>query len=270
MPKEPKRLKKPRANSPWKDDHILTVYELAKDGLSEVKMASALGVAIRTFRQWRLRYPLFHLAIKRGKSLTVKTDGTPVTFGEYVFNRLPDDLKSLWEEIHECQNQPNGVRRMEALFSQRGGMRARQHLFLYAFTSSGFNASKACQKIGISCSTLDHWINHDPDFPKLMDEIHWHKGNLFETALIRKVQEGDTSAIIHTAKTFNKDRGYGVSKEINVKQEITHNIQLVSLTDLQLPIDVRIQLLNALRDKKEKDKPTLISTRNLANRDLSE
>jgi len=81
-----------------------------------------------------------------------------------------------------------------------------------------------------------------------VDEIHWHKANYFESAFIGRVAAGDTPAIIHAVKTKCRHRGY------NDKIEVEHsgtigNEHTFSITDLDLDVDTRKKVLEALRKK---------------------
>lgn len=234
----------------WSNRHYVTAYEYARAGLNEGQLAEAMGINRLTLRKWREDDPDFHEAILRGRSFREKTSGATISFHEYVYQRLSPELQLLWNEIAACQSAPNGMMRMEAIFSEQG-IRVRQHLFLYALTSTNFNASEACRRVGISKSTLDDWIKRDPNFSKLMDEIHWHKGNFFEDKLINLVDAMEPAAVIMANKTFNKSRGYGT--EINVKHsgQVNHAHAVLTVGELQLPLNVRQAILSAMRNKQE-------------------
>jgi len=229
----------------WCEDYYVTAYELARSGLSDNKIAEAMGVSLGTLRDWRIEFPAFTNAIRRGKAFATKQNGT-VTFRDYVYKRLPPDLRELWDKINACERHTNGIQKIEALFAEQG-LRARQHLFLYALTASNFNASLACRKVGISRQTMLDWKERDPSFSVLLDEIDWHKGNFFESALIRAVKEGDTSTIMMANRTFNKNRGYGTKVEVEHTGEVNHNLNIVNLDAITLPIEVRRQLLEAIK-----------------------
>jgi hypothetical protein len=162
-----------------------------------------------------------------------------------------ETLRELWDEINECEHLENGVERVEALLKGHG-IRARQHLFLYALTQSMFNVSQSLRKLGISRKTFENWVANDPDFAELMDEIHWYKENFFEQAFIGRVAAGDTHAIIHAVKTKCRSRGYNDKVEIEHSGTITHE-NTVSIVDLDLPAETRRQVLDALRAKMAAD-----------------
>ena len=138
---------------------------------------------------------------------------------------------------------------MERLLDN-AGKRARQHLFLYALTASNFNASEACRKVNISRKTFENWVTTEPEFGQLIDEMHWHKKNFFESALVGLIRSGDSSATIFANRTLNRDRGYNEKFELEVKGQVNHaHAHIVQIDDLNLPIKVRRLILEAMRDE---------------------
>lgn len=227
----------------------VAIFQLAKDGCSNLQIAKTLGVTGKTLKHWVRIKPAVADAIKRGRGGREK--GNDVTFHEYIYQNLPLKLRKLWDEIEACEKLPNGVERTEALLKNHG-KRTRQHLFVHALTSSLFNVSASLRKIGVPRSTFETWKLQDPDFSSLLDEIHWHKKNFFEQAVMGRVAAGDTAAIIHVAKTQLRDRGY------NDKVEIVHSGTVdtgstFDISDLDLPIETRKIVLAALRAKQAKD-----------------
>ena len=221
----------------------VTAYELARDGLSDEQIALTLGVAGKTFRIWCSRRPALGDAVARGRHR--RDPGNELTFHQYIYDHLSPELRRLWGEINACEELENGVERIEALLGDHG-IRARQHLFLYALTQSMFNVSQSLRKLGIPRKTYEHWCSGDPEFAELMDEIHWHKANYFESAFIGRVSAGDTAAILHAVKTKCRDRGY------NDRVEVVHSGSIaapgaVSIAELDLPLEVRRAVLDALR-----------------------
>lgn len=97
--------------------------------------------------------------------------------------------------------------------------------------------SNACAKAKISRKTYYNWYNSDPDFQAKADEIKDLTDDFFEAALIKKVKDGDTSAIIFCAKTRLKHRGYSERFEITGANgddvSVNHNVSIDSLTDEQ-------------------------------------
>lgn len=225
---------------------LLTIYEGARDGLSDTQIAALCGITQQAFGNWKKRRPPVRDALARGRAFAA-AHSVPA-FLDFVYQRLPEELKPLWEEINAMDLEDAPPARLEAFFS-RNGVRARQHLFLYALVSNCFNVSEAMRKIGLNRKALDHWRKFDPGFAELMDEIHWHKQNFFESALLQRVEAGDTQAIIFANRTQNRDRGYNDKLDINLQGEVKHAHAHFSVDELNLPIETRRQLLTAIREK---------------------
>lgn len=248
----------------WKNTHYVTVYTLAKQGMASTTIAKALGVDPHTFKDWRRKDEALRDALERGRD-SAETNSAE-TFANYVYNQLPARLKRLWDEINRCAKEANGVERMEALLKESGES-ARQHLFLYALTARAFNISAACKAVNITTACFRKWCTNDPDFQMLMDEIHFHKKNFFEAALVKLVRKGDASATIFVNKTVNRDRGYNEKVDINVTHHKGDNGGL-RLEDLDLSVECKREILLAIRKKKELDnpKPAAIEYKRVGNR----
>lgn len=82
-------------------------------------------------------------------------------------------------------------------------------LFIQAFQKSFGNISKACEKIGVSRQTYYDWRNDDPMFLEAVKNVKDGAVDMAETALLKQITEGNTTAIIFYLKTQAKDRGYG-------------------------------------------------------------
>jgi hypothetical protein len=225
------------------------IFNYARQGFSLSQIASLVGVSFQAFQLWREKHELVVEAIKQGKAEYTR-NGKTQTFKEYVFDRLPEHLKELWDQIDACEEKQNGPERIDALLNDQG-KKARQHLFLYALTASSFNASEAMRKVCINRATLNHWKDNDPDFATLMDEIHWHKGNFFENTLINACQNQEPAAIIFANRTFNKDRGYGAKLEVEVSGQVNHIHAVVDLDKLSLSIECRKEILAAVKQQEE-------------------
>lgn len=230
----------------WSDEFYVTAFELAKGGFSDNKIAKAMGVTTLTLDNWRETFPAFENAIKRGRAYLKNPDGSTRTFRDFVFNRLSDEHKQTWLEINDLESAESPVLAIEELLNTRG-VRARQHLFFYAFVASNFSASFACRKVNISRDTLSHWINNDPDFTSLFDELHWLKGNFFEESLVDLVAQGDVHATIFANSTFNRDRGYGKTVDVNVQGTVQHVVATIDIDTLKLPLETRRTILAAYR-----------------------
>lgn len=91
--------------------------------------------------------------------------------------------------------------------------------FLEVFKKALGNISVACNNSGIERVTYYRWYESDPDFRAKADAVKEIRKDFIESALDKKIQEGDTTAIIFAAKTQCKDRGYVEKQELKVETE---------------------------------------------------
>ena len=228
----------------WKDEFVFIVHELAKGGMVERKMAKILGISFETFTRWEGKKKLFGMAVKRGRKLFRKEDGSTFSYKDFVVGRLSDDAREVWDKINRCDRVKNGVERIEAILSERG-RRMRQQLFVKAWFSSNFSFSSALRKVNISRSTFELW-KKDPEFLGLVEEMGQIQGDFFEEHLIMLVAGGDTSATLMANQTYNRKRGYGAKVEVEVSGEIQHNV--VKIDTLGFTLKERKWLLNKVRN----------------------
>lgn len=259
-----KKGQRVRLLSKYREEFAIDAYIYAAMGMVDKKVAQALDIEIATFHAWTDRYPAFRYAIAKARD---GQNGGVETFQEYVYKRLSPAMQEAWDHLCAWEQLPNGIERIEAMLSERG-VRARQQLWVHAMVQRNFNASEANRAVNISRTTLQKWIEQDPDFPKLVDEIHFHKKNFFESSLFKLVKKGNVLATIFANKTQNRDRGYGSSLDVQIQGKITHEHGF-NLDQLDLPLDVRLQVLAAIRkqqaltpDKVEAAQPVLELPRN--------
>lgn len=237
----------------WKDIYYLESYLLAKDGLPDKVIAERLGVDQFTYARWKKTKPALRQALE-----SARNGPTGKSQKHHVHGRLPPHLQALWDRINRCNDDTlDGIARLESILSD-AGTSARQALFLHALCESFYDVSEALRRLNVPKKELDHWIRHDPDFAELVDEVSWHKGNLFEGQFVRLAQEGEPSVVIHAAKTYNRNRGYGEvkTKEVTGKVrhshehsgEVSHQHQ-IGVEDLDLPQEVLELILYKMRVK---------------------
>lgn len=75
---------------------------------------------------------------------------------------------------------------------------------------------EACRKAHISHATYYNYMREDPEFAKKVDAIREAQKDFVEDALIKKIAEGDTKAILWASKCLLKDRGYNEKTQIDV------------------------------------------------------
>lgn len=248
-------LNKKEKKDAWKDKYYLDSYLMAKDGKSNNQIAKLLGVPTNMYKKWILKKKYLRSALKEGR----KDQGASGSkqFLDYVYGCLPANLKPIWEEIEQSEEGFTKSERVEGLI-MKGGVRAKQHLFLHALVCSDFNPSEACRRIGITKTELDKW-RRESKFSQIMEEFHEHKKNFFEGSLIRLVKRGDASAVIFANRTINRDRGYNERTDVNVSVTNT----LINIEDLNLPLDIRKVILEAINKKEEQETKLLEDKSNI-------
>lgn len=75
----------------------------------------------------------------------------------------------------------------------------------------------ACKDCGVERSTFYKWCAEDEEFAAKVQEITNVKKDLVEHQLIKKIEEGDTQAILFASKCLNRDRGYNDKQEIKIE-----------------------------------------------------
>ncbi len=227
---------------------VLDAYKLSRLGMTDTDIAVHFKVARMNFIRWQKTYPELKEALDRGRAEREQEDSLP----DWVYSRLSPELKEVWSKISRWQKEKNGVVKIELILSEQGKL-VRQQLFLYALCVSHFSPSLALQKVNVTRSELDRWINTDPDFAKLVTEIEWHKGNFFESQLVRLVGEGNPAAVIFANKTFNRGRGYASHTSVDVNVQGQVGVGVLDLTELlqYLGEGARAELLAAIRQKEQ-------------------
>jgi len=73
----------------------------------------------------------------------------------------------------------------------------------------------ACKKAKVSRMTFYRWCKEDKEFKEQADDIQELQVDVAEAALLSKIQQKETAAIIFYLKTKGKNRGYSERKEIS-------------------------------------------------------
>lgn len=102
--------------------------------------------------------------------------------------------------------------------------------FLKEFEKALGNISVACKRYAIDRQTFYNWYNEDEDFRQKADAVKEIRKDFIESALDKRIIEGDTTAIIFAAKTQCKDRGYVEKTEQQVKIESEQPLFNLNLT----------------------------------------
>lgn len=239
-------------NGKWKPEFVIQVYELVKSGMSETSVSKVIGVSVDTFRRWGKKKTHFGLAIKAGRKVRRVGKNGGLNFQDYVFKRLSGPLRKIWRKINRLDEAKSGVEKIEALLD-KGGVRVRQHLFIYAWVRSNFSISYAMRKLNISRSVFNKWKNKDREFAALVDEINWHKLNFFEDHFTSLVAGGCVPATIHGVKTMCRSRGYGDKLGLDITGTVEVNQNIIFMDDLGLSVKVKKIILKAIRKNAERE-----------------
>jgi len=232
----------------WKDDFVFQAYELAKSGETDATVAHQLGVRGDTVKQWRSRKPMFRLALRTARR---KRKSSGETLQEYIFEHLSPELRDVWKQLTRWEKAATGPARIQALLADKG-RRVKQHLFIHALIARNFNPSRAMKLVGVSFDTVRTWQEKDPEFSKLLDEVHYHRKNFLEDHLFQSVEAGDTSAIVFANKTLNRDRGYQESVDLNMSGGMRQPFSVEDLLD-ELSTSAKKEVLAAIRRRQPND-----------------
>ena len=94
----------------------------------------------------------------------------------------------------------------------------------------------ACRNVGIHRSTFYDWMNTDPEFKKLVDDVSEITLDFAESELHKQIRDGSTAATIFYLKTKGKKRGFIERSEIDMN---TNSPDFSGLTTQQI-----IEMLN--------------------------
>lgn len=232
------------AESKWNDEYYVRCYQLALDGMEDKTIAATLPVNHLTFMKWKKKYPALRKALREAREvLHERNNGSALN---YIYDRLPPEIQDVWDKIADWDDEPNGLARIEKIMESQG-KHVRQHLFVHAFIQKHFNITLACKAVCVPRKTVAHWMQYDPDFMALLDELRESKKDFYESALVRLVKAGDSGATIFANRTMNKDRGYADKISLEVSGVIQHNHFVVDVSKLDLPLEVRTTMLDAVR-----------------------
>jgi hypothetical protein len=81
------------------------------------------------------------------------------------------------------------------------------------------NVSSSVAAVGISRSTHYKWIEEDEEYANAVADLSEGVIDFVESALHKRIKEGDTTSMIFFLKTKGKKRGYIEKTESEVKME---------------------------------------------------
>lgn len=120
----------------------------------------------------------------------------------------------------------------------------KKQAFLDVYASTFGNITVSAKKIGIARCTVYLWIEQDNQFAEQLKNTKpkEYLKDIAELGLVKRIQEGDTTAIIFALKTQAKDRGY-----IERTETVNKNVdEFEGKTEEELRAELQL-----LRDKQQ-------------------
>lgn len=241
---------KKKKRTKWDSRMVLDIYLYACSGMTKAQTAEALGISEVRFSVWlNGRRPAAAYAWERGASKLQENKNCP-TFVDYVLGQLDPEAREVWNQLELWRDDADAYDQVRALFSVQPDV-IQQQLFIHSLVSCSFDVHKALKRVCLSRRRLELWTA-DENFAKLMEEMKWHKKNFFEGSLVDLVKAKNAAATIFANKTLNADRGYGESVDVKVSGQVNVVHTLVPISELELPLDTKKQILDAIRARNAK------------------
>lgn len=235
-----------KANGAMTVRFIIDFYDawLREDTANHV--AAALKMTPYQLTYWFRTHPELNEVKKVAEERRQKKN----TLAGYIYDRLSKEAREAWDLMQFWKEADGGYEKVDLLLGRKS-KKIRQELFIHGLVHTGFDMNEACRMTGISKRTLLLWKQEDLQFRQMVEEIHWHKKNFFERALINLVEERHPSAVMFVNRTVNADRGY--TEKIQVEHQGTINAGF-ELDDLDLDIETKRKLLKAIREREARKK----------------
>jgi len=235
---------------------VFAMYDWYSNGEDDNFVAKQLGLKLKTYLYRKSNHPGAKAAAKYGRLRYSESRSNRNDFDSIVFGRLPAELKETWLMLKKEAKKPTGSTPIQTM-----SMRQKQILWIHAWVKSNFSVQKACTFLQIPQSTVTMWQSA-PAFKKLMEGMMEIKKDFIEDSLLGLIRRQNPIATVFAAKTQLRDRGYGEKTEVVGKIEHKHEMQYnIDLTELDLPVDVQMIIMDAIERKKKKDeepKPLLL------------
>jgi len=97
-------------------------------------------------------------------------------------------------------------------------MNIKKKAFIEVLRNNAGNIKLSCEKAGIGRTTYYNWIDDDKDFEKEVSNVNEELVDFAESQLMKKIQDGNLTAIIFFLKTKGQTRGYIEKQYIHQKQ----------------------------------------------------
>lgn len=126
---------------------------------------------------------------------------------------------------------------------------ARKEKFLQAFKNSLGIVSDACEMAGIPRKTYYRWVKDDEDFADKVKDMADFQCDFVESQLLKKIEEGDTTAIVFYLKTKGKKRGYTTNPEKDNAIKLLESFEKKDPKKIELRIKrTRAKIINMLKE----------------------
>lgn len=227
----------------------IDAFILASSGAPDTQIARSIGITEATLGEWKTRHDEFGYAFETARSRS-KDPKSEDTLSGYVYKHLSDPARAVWDQLEYLEDSDNARASIEELFKADTDQRLRQQMLVHAIAHKTFDVSAALTMVGVTRGQLRKWIERDPDFATLWDELQFHKKNFFEQGLLDLVKARNPFAVIFANKTINADRGYAEKLKVEHSGTIQHTHVHVPVAELKLPFETRKQMFEAMLEWK--------------------
>ena len=196
----------------------IDAYELARDGHSDSTIAKMLGVSYTAFRRWATTKPDLILFLTRARAWRPQRPKVQ----DFVFGKLSPKVRDKWERIKQGTPLPdNAEERAEQLTAVPDELE-QQYVYVAALVHNGFNHAAACREAKVKPHVVQQEWMRDSEFIALVGELKEARKDFYVECLDALVEKLDSAAVIHVNKTFNRDRGYGDIKTVEMSGKVEH------------------------------------------------
>lgn len=117
-----------------------------------------------------------------------------------------------------------------------------------ALRANGGLIAPAADALRCARSTIHRRVAEEPGLAEVLEDAREETLDVAESALLRKIDDGDTASIIFFLKTRGRSRGYGATPEIAVHTE-THVQGAPAVNEERIREIVRHARESALRER---------------------
>ena len=234
-------------------DCIWMAYKYASEGCKNQEIAKLLGgLDKNTFCKWQNKREGFKNAIMEGRAAYKKAKNAPPSenLTDFIYGKLPEHLREIWNHMEKAYKKDPSLSITEVdELVQDSNSEAKQMLFFHAWYNCDFSVQRAKAMVNVTKKIWDSW-QKDPDFLQLFDEMVVIKKDFFESKLVNLVKKGSASATVAANESFNSEL-YGKKQRLEVEGTVQHqHSHLIDLGSLPLPLEIKKQVLEAVREQK--------------------